>query len=142
MTKPITIIEKNRNTILIKTYSTFKNTEMSFQLGMQFDEVTADDWMEANLSKCRGGMGKRLCLQESCVMGSSSWHSPMAPELTRRRRDAPALWLTVPLLTGYPLTQHCMPHFFPSGLLKLLLSTYHHGHETQYCVPDPVLQGC
>lgn len=43
MTKPTTIIEKNGDTITIKTHSTFKNTEISFQLGVEFDEVTADD---------------------------------------------------------------------------------------------------
>ncbi|XP_037057289.1 fatty acid-binding protein, heart-like [Peromyscus leucopus] len=55
MTKPTTIIEKNRNTILIKTYSTFKNTEMSFQLGMQFDEVTADDRKVKSIVTLDGG---------------------------------------------------------------------------------------
>ncbi|XP_057639830.1 fatty acid-binding protein, heart [Chionomys nivalis] len=43
MTKPTTIIEKNGDTLVIKTHSTFKNTEISFQLGVEFDEVTADD---------------------------------------------------------------------------------------------------
>jgi fatty acid-binding protein 3 len=43
MTKPTTIIEKNGDTITIKTQSTFKNTEINFQLGIEFDEVTADD---------------------------------------------------------------------------------------------------
>nr|XP_042126301.1 fatty acid-binding protein, heart-like [Peromyscus maniculatus bairdii] len=55
MTKPTTVIEKNRNTILIKTYSTFKNTEMSFQLGMQFDEVTADDRKVKSIVTLDGG---------------------------------------------------------------------------------------
>ncbi|MBZ3883720.1 Fatty acid-binding protein, heart [Sciurus carolinensis] len=43
MTKPTTIIEKNGDTIILKTQSTFKNTEISFQLGVEFDETTADD---------------------------------------------------------------------------------------------------
>ncbi|KAM4807481.1 fatty acid-binding protein, heart isoform X1 [Urocitellus parryii] len=43
MTKPTTIIEKNGDTIILKTQSTFKNTEISFQLGKEFDETTADD---------------------------------------------------------------------------------------------------
>ncbi|XP_021492230.1 fatty acid-binding protein, heart [Meriones unguiculatus] len=43
MTKPTTIIEKNGDKICIKTHSTFKNTEISFQLGVEFDETTADD---------------------------------------------------------------------------------------------------
>lgn len=43
MTKPTTIIEVNGDTITIKTHSTFKNTEVSFKLGVEFDETTADD---------------------------------------------------------------------------------------------------
>nr|XP_020145655.1 fatty acid-binding protein, heart [Microcebus murinus] len=43
MTKPTTIIEKNGDTIILKTQSTFKNTEISFKLGVEFDETTADD---------------------------------------------------------------------------------------------------
>ncbi|XP_006895004.1 PREDICTED: fatty acid-binding protein, heart isoform X2 [Elephantulus edwardii] len=42
-TKPTTIIEVNGDTITIKTQSTFKNTEISFKLGAEFDETTADD---------------------------------------------------------------------------------------------------
>ncbi|KAM9242236.1 fatty acid-binding protein, heart [Dugong dugon] len=43
MTKPTTIIEVHGDTIIIKTHSTFKNTEISFKLGVEFDETTADD---------------------------------------------------------------------------------------------------
>lgn len=43
MTKPTTIIEVNGDTVIIKTQSTFKNTEISFKLGVEFDETTADD---------------------------------------------------------------------------------------------------
>lgn len=43
MTKPTTVIEMNGDTIIIKTHSTFKNTEISFKLGVEFDETTADD---------------------------------------------------------------------------------------------------
>uniref|UniRef100_A0A2K5PLN8 Lipocalin/cytosolic fatty-acid binding domain-containing protein n=1 Tax=Cebus imitator TaxID=2715852 RepID=A0A2K5PLN8_CEBIM len=43
MTKPTTIIEKNGDTIILKTHSTFKNTDISFKLGVEFDETTADD---------------------------------------------------------------------------------------------------
>lgn len=42
MTKPPTVIEKNGYTITIKTHSAFKNTEINFQLGVDFKEVTAD----------------------------------------------------------------------------------------------------
>ncbi|XP_021567197.1 fatty acid-binding protein, heart isoform X1 [Carlito syrichta] len=43
MTKPTTIIQKDGDTIILKTQSTFKNTEISFKLGVEFDETTADD---------------------------------------------------------------------------------------------------
>ncbi|XP_043833566.1 fatty acid-binding protein, heart-like [Dromiciops gliroides] len=43
MTKPTTIIEVSGDTITIKTQSTFKKTEISFRLGVEFDETTADD---------------------------------------------------------------------------------------------------
>ncbi|XP_058434138.1 fatty acid-binding protein, heart-like [Marmota monax] len=45
MTKPTTILEKNGDTItiILKTQSTFKNTEISFHLGKEFDETIADD---------------------------------------------------------------------------------------------------
>ncbi|KAG7457832.1 hypothetical protein MATL_G00231500 [Megalops atlanticus] len=43
MTKPTTIISVNSDTITLKTQSTFKNTEINFKLGDEFDESTADD---------------------------------------------------------------------------------------------------
>lgn len=43
MTKPTTIIEVAGDTVTLKTQSTFKNTEISFKLGAEFDETTADD---------------------------------------------------------------------------------------------------
>ncbi|XP_069479144.1 fatty acid-binding protein, heart [Ambystoma mexicanum] len=43
MTKPTTICCVEGDNIIIKTQSTFKSTEMTFQLGQEFDETTADD---------------------------------------------------------------------------------------------------
>ena len=43
MAKPNMIISVSGDVITIKTESTFKNTEISFTLGQEFDEVTADD---------------------------------------------------------------------------------------------------
>lgn len=43
MAKPNMIISVDGDVITIKTESTFKNTEISFKLGQEFDEVTADD---------------------------------------------------------------------------------------------------
>ncbi|XP_069322418.1 fatty acid-binding protein, adipocyte isoform X2 [Eulemur rufifrons] len=43
MAKPNMIVSVNGDVITIKSESTFKNTEISFKLGQEFDEVTADD---------------------------------------------------------------------------------------------------
>ncbi|XP_038580950.1 fatty acid-binding protein, heart [Micropterus salmoides] len=43
MTKPTTIISVDGDTVTVKTQSTLKNTELSFKLGEEFDETTADD---------------------------------------------------------------------------------------------------
>ncbi|KAG8005181.1 Fatty acid-binding protein, partial [Nibea albiflora] len=43
MTKPTTIISVEGDTVTVKTQSTVKNTELSFKLGEEFDETTADD---------------------------------------------------------------------------------------------------
>ncbi|XP_063168280.1 fatty acid-binding protein, heart [Candoia aspera] len=42
-TKPTTIIEVDGKQFTIKTHSTLKNTEISFTLEKEFDEITADD---------------------------------------------------------------------------------------------------
>ncbi|XP_044027635.1 fatty acid-binding protein, heart [Siniperca chuatsi] len=43
MTKPTTIISVDGDMVTLKTQSTFKNTELTFKLGEEFDETTADD---------------------------------------------------------------------------------------------------
>ncbi|XP_034619080.1 fatty acid-binding protein, adipocyte-like [Trachemys scripta elegans] len=43
LAKPTVIISINDDVITIKTESTFKNTEISFKLGEEFEETTADD---------------------------------------------------------------------------------------------------
>lgn len=43
LTKPTTIISVDGDTVTLKTQSTMKNTELSFKLGEEFDETTADD---------------------------------------------------------------------------------------------------
>lgn len=55
MTKPTTIIEVNGDTITIKTQSTFKSTEISFKLGVEFDETTADDRKVKSIVTLDGG---------------------------------------------------------------------------------------
>ena len=55
MTKPTTIIEVNGDAIIVKTQSTFKNTEVSFKLGVEFDETTADDRKVKSIVMLNGG---------------------------------------------------------------------------------------
>ena len=43
VTKPTVVIEKDGDKVVVKTQSTFKNTDISFKLGEEFDETTADD---------------------------------------------------------------------------------------------------
>ncbi|OCT94390.1 hypothetical protein XELAEV_18012061mg [Xenopus laevis] len=43
VTKPTTIISVDGDKIVVQTQSTFKNTEVSFKLNEEFDEITADD---------------------------------------------------------------------------------------------------
>lgn len=42
MTKPTTIISLDGDKVVLKTSSTFKSTEITFKLGEEFDETTAD----------------------------------------------------------------------------------------------------
>lgn len=42
VTKPTTIISLDGDKVVLKTSSTFKSTEISFKLGEEFDETTAD----------------------------------------------------------------------------------------------------
>uniref|UniRef100_A0A672S321 Fatty acid-binding protein, brain-like n=1 Tax=Sinocyclocheilus grahami TaxID=75366 RepID=A0A672S321_SINGR len=43
VTKPTLIISNEGDKVVQKTQSTFKNTEISFKLGEEFDETTVDD---------------------------------------------------------------------------------------------------
>ncbi|XP_061752096.1 fatty acid-binding protein, brain-like [Nerophis ophidion] len=43
LTKPTVVISKDGDKVVVKTLSTFRNTEISSKLGEEFDEVTADD---------------------------------------------------------------------------------------------------
>ncbi|XP_034974145.1 fatty acid-binding protein, heart [Zootoca vivipara] len=55
LTKPTTIIEVDGNKITLKTQSTFKNTEIKFTMGEEFDETTADDRHVKSLVTLDGG---------------------------------------------------------------------------------------
>lgn len=52
VTKPTVIISQEGDKVAIRTQSTFKNTEINFKLGEEFDEVTADD---RNCKVSKGG---------------------------------------------------------------------------------------
>ncbi|OWK56247.1 fatty acid-binding protein, heart [Lonchura striata] len=54
-TKPTTIIELDGDKVTVKTQSTFKNTEITFKLGEEFDETTADDRHVKSLVTLDGG---------------------------------------------------------------------------------------
>ncbi|KAM9116534.1 fatty acid-binding protein, heart [Pangshura tecta] len=55
LTKPTCIIELEDDKIIVKTQSTFKSTEISFKLGEEFDETTADDRHVKSLVTLDGG---------------------------------------------------------------------------------------
>uniref|UniRef100_A0A8D1SRB6 Lipocalin/cytosolic fatty-acid binding domain-containing protein n=1 Tax=Sus scrofa TaxID=9823 RepID=A0A8D1SRB6_PIG len=54
-TKPSTIIKVNGDTITIQTQNTFKSTQISFKLGVEFDETTADDRKVKSIVTLDGG---------------------------------------------------------------------------------------
>ncbi|KAM6181808.1 fatty acid-binding protein, brain [Erethizon dorsatum] len=43
VTKPTVIISQEAGKVVIRTQCTFKNTEISFHLGEEFNEISADD---------------------------------------------------------------------------------------------------
>uniref|UniRef100_A0A8D0DHB7 Fatty acid binding protein 3 n=1 Tax=Salvator merianae TaxID=96440 RepID=A0A8D0DHB7_SALMN len=55
LTKPTTTIEVDGCKITIKTQSTFKSTEICFQLGVEFEETTADDRRVKSIVTLDGG---------------------------------------------------------------------------------------
>nr|AOW69621.1 heart-type fatty acid-binding protein [Lateolabrax japonicus] len=55
MTKPTTIISLDGDKMTVKTQSAVKNTELSFKLGEEFDETTADDRKVKSIVKVEDG---------------------------------------------------------------------------------------
>ncbi|GAB1287377.1 Fatty acid-binding protein, adipocyte [Apodemus speciosus] len=55
MAKPNMIISVNGDLITIRSESTFKNTEISFKLDVEFDEITADDRKVKSIITLDGG---------------------------------------------------------------------------------------
>uniref|UniRef100_A0A8B9ZQR5 Fatty acid binding protein 4 n=4 Tax=Anatidae TaxID=8830 RepID=A0A8B9ZQR5_9AVES len=58
--KPNVTISINGDVITIKSESTFKNTEISFKLGEEFDETTADDRKTKNVITLENGSLKQV----------------------------------------------------------------------------------
>ncbi|XP_040851389.1 fatty acid-binding protein, adipocyte isoform X2 [Ochotona curzoniae] len=77
MAKPNMVISVNGDVITIKSESTFKNTEISFKLGQEFDEVTADDRKVKSIVTLDGGsmihvqkwLGKETTIKRKIVDG-------------------------------------------------------------------------
>ncbi|XP_071356349.1 fatty acid-binding protein, heart [Trachinotus anak] len=55
MTKPTTVISVDGDKVTVKTQSTIKNTELSFKIGEEFDETTADDRKVKSIVKIEDG---------------------------------------------------------------------------------------
>ncbi|KGL76641.1 Myelin P2 protein [Tinamus guttatus] len=76
--KPSVTITRNGDVIIIKTESTFKNTEISFKLGEEFDETTADDRKTKNVITLDNGIlnqvqkwdGKETIIKRKVVDGN------------------------------------------------------------------------
>lgn len=56
MAKPNMIISVEGDLISIRSESTFKNTEISFKLGVEFDEITPDDRKVKSIITLDGGV--------------------------------------------------------------------------------------
>uniref|UniRef100_A0A8C3XHA2 Peripheral myelin protein 2 n=1 Tax=Cyanoderma ruficeps TaxID=181631 RepID=A0A8C3XHA2_9PASS len=75
LARPDVIISMKGDTVTIRTESTFKNTTISFKLGQQFDETTADD-RKVKVSKRKGSLvevqkwnGKETTIKRRLVDG-------------------------------------------------------------------------
>lgn len=71
VTKPTIVISHEGDKVVIKTLSTFKNTEISFKLGEEFDETTADD---RHVKVCDFSSLKSVFKAISCIFGMLSLH--------------------------------------------------------------------
>ncbi|KAL8173627.1 UNVERIFIED_CONTAM: Fatty acid-binding protein, adipocyte [Gekko kuhli] len=58
--EPHGLIRRNRDTVTIRTESTFENAEMSFKLGEESDETTADDRKVKSLVTLENGTLSRV----------------------------------------------------------------------------------
>ena len=58
--KPTTIISVDGDTVKLETKSTFKNSEISFKIGEEFEENTADDRKSTVSGPSSGGQRSHL----------------------------------------------------------------------------------
>ncbi|XP_036596911.1 fatty acid-binding protein, adipocyte-like [Trichosurus vulpecula] len=76
MAKPSVIISVQGDVIRIRSESSFKNTEFSFKLGQEFDEVTADDRKVKSL----------ITLNEGALVQVQKWNGK-STTITRKLVD-------------------------------------------------------
>ncbi|XP_040851397.1 fatty acid-binding protein 9 isoform X3 [Ochotona curzoniae] len=77
LVKPSVSISVSGETVSIRTESPFKNTEISFKLGVEFDETTADDRKVKSIVTLDGGsmihvqkwLGKETTIKRKIVDG-------------------------------------------------------------------------
>ncbi|XP_039379827.1 myelin P2 protein-like [Mauremys reevesii] len=77
LAKPSVVISTNGDIITIKTESTFKNIEISFKLGEEFEETTADDRKtmstvtldDGSLTQVQKWDGKQTTIKRALVDG-------------------------------------------------------------------------
>ncbi|XP_027705599.1 fatty acid-binding protein 9-like, partial [Vombatus ursinus] len=75
LAKPSVTISANGDVMTIKTESTFKTTEISFKLGEEFDEVTADNRKVKSI----------ITLENGSLIQVQKWHGK---ETTIKRQIA------------------------------------------------------
>ncbi|XP_038655143.1 fatty acid-binding protein, heart-like isoform X4 [Scyliorhinus canicula] len=80
VTKPNTIIKLDGDNVILQTKSTYRNTEIIFQLDKPFNEHTSDNrdcklyhWKVKNWSRFRSGMESKQHLPEKSRMINSYW---------------------------------------------------------------------
>lgn len=118
LTKPTTVIEVDGDKVTVKTHSTFKNTEISFKLGEEFDETTADDrHVKVSPSPCPP---PRRNPQKCSVGFAGSSHQLLAQGLhpfclRQRKMVCPPVRVLAPGPTHCPLPAPFCSEVFPGG---------------------------
>ncbi|KAG7500645.1 fatty acid-binding protein, heart-like [Solea senegalensis] len=85
MTKPTTVISVEGDSVTVKTQSTLKNTELTFKLGEEFDETTADDRKVKSL----------VTLEDGKMVHIQKWGSKETSLVREVNGDALILTLTM-----------------------------------------------